>query len=89
MKATKTLVLPHLQNKSLLLIGQLCDDDCTTIFTKMHVHILKNNDIILRDNRKMTDNIWDISLPTKHENTMNWTTTPSKTMNYIITKENT
>ena len=86
-KATKTLVFPHLQRKSLLSIGQFCNDDCTAIFTKMHVHILKNNEIILRGNRNMTDNLWDISLPTKRENTMNWTTTPSKTMNYIITKD--
>ena len=37
----------------------------------------------------MTDNLWDISLPTKHENTMNWTTTSLKTMNYITTKDKT
>ena len=86
-KATKALVFPQLQNESLLSIGQFCDDDCIAIFTKLYVHILKNNDIILRGNRNKKDNLWDISLPSKRENKMNWTTTPSTTMNYIIMED--
>ena len=33
-QALEVLIFPHLKNESLILIGQLCDDNCTVIFMK-------------------------------------------------------
>lgn len=41
-KAKNSYILDGLQNSSLLSIGQLCDDDCTVIFDKKNLHVLKN-----------------------------------------------
>ena len=32
-------IFDNLKSRSLISIGQLCDDDCVTIFTKNAVHI--------------------------------------------------
>ena len=39
--ALQVLVFPNLTNESLVSIGQLCDDGCIVLFTKMHAYICK------------------------------------------------
>ena len=42
-KATTALILPQLTIKSLISIGQLCDNDCTVVFKKLDCVISHNN----------------------------------------------
>ena len=87
-KATTALVYPGLTNESLLSIGQFCDDGCFAVFTKMHVYIVKNENIILRGDRNQTDNLLDINLNQKQYHDRH---IPPKFLNhkvnYIITKD--
>ena len=62
-KAKKALVFPGLSNESLLLIGQFCDDNCTAIFTKESVFILKQGVLLIHGKQNTTDGLWDIKLP--------------------------
>ena len=56
-------ILPSLKNNSLLSIGQLCDDNCTAIFNKQKLFILKNFEVILTGIRNFKDRLWDVILP--------------------------
>ena len=50
-----------MKSGSLFFIGQLCDDDCITIFSKYDVQIIQHNEILI--NGKITDNgLWKIIL---------------------------
>ena len=60
--AKMAYILPQLQNTSLLSIGQLCDDNCLAIFDKRNMYIIKNNKIILRGIRNLSDGLWDVIL---------------------------
>ena len=52
-----SLVYPALNNKSLLSIGQLCDEDCVVIFDKKLFSIIENNKVILQGNRNLRDSL--------------------------------
>ena len=43
-----------LKKGTLISIGQFCDDDCTAIFTKYDVKVMKNNKLLIQD--RQTDN---------------------------------
>ena len=43
-------------------MGQICDDDCVTIFTKFYVKILKHNRLIVTGLRDRTNGLWNIPL---------------------------
>ena len=64
--ATQSLVYPRLQNSSLLSIGQLCDDDCLAIFDKEHLHVIKDDQVILKGFRNDKDKLWHIPFPPKN-----------------------
>ena len=72
-KASKTtLVYPDISNESLLLIGQLCDDNCVEIFTNKHVYILKNYELLVKGDIHPGDGLWDILLQdTRDKDTSN------------------
>ena len=55
--STTALIFPHLQNESLLLFGQLCDEGCITIFNKTYLSILKDKKIIMKGTRNLTDGL--------------------------------
>lgn len=55
-------ILPQLKNSPLVLIGQLCDDDCFAIFDKQELNIFKNWRKILTDYWNYTNCLWDILL---------------------------
>ena len=46
-------VLPDLKSASLLSIGQLRDNGCSTYFNKNKIYIIHNNTIILEGHRKI------------------------------------
>ena len=58
----KASVLPGLQNTSLLSLGQLCDDDCTIALSKSDMKVYKNNNLILKGIRNITDGLWDVQI---------------------------
>ena len=58
--AKQAYILPSLTNSSLLSIGQLCNENCTAIFTKRLMLILHKGKIILTGNRNYSDGLWDI-----------------------------
>ena len=80
--ATETHVFDALTNTSLLSVGQLCDDDCTAIFDKHAMKIVKNGQTIIKGSRNTTDGLWDVDLPFIP-------TVPSLSLNAIIKKSTT
>ena len=62
-QATTAHVFDNLTNTSLLSVGQLCDDDCTVIFDKVAMKIVKNGMTIIKGKRNTVDGLWDIELP--------------------------
>ena len=62
-------VLDNLHSASLVSVGQLCDDDCKVQFSKEHVKVYKNKEVILTGNRNAEDGLWDIPL-TKNNPTL-------------------
>jgi hypothetical protein len=50
---------------SLLSIGKLCDDDCAALFTKYHVHIIKDGTVIIKGLRNSTNRLWTIPFAPK------------------------
>lgn len=58
-------IYPDITNESLLSIGQLCNADCTAIFTKYFLKIFYNNKLILKGYRNPTDNLW-MKVPLKY-----------------------
>ena len=63
-QAQDTHIFPGIKSSSLISIGQLCDDGCTAVFNNKEIGIYKNNTMILRGKRNLTDGLWDISIPT-------------------------
>ena len=61
-QAQQGLILPHLKSASLIAMGPLCDDDCNVIFSKKHMAVIKNNEVILRGKRNKYDDLWDIPI---------------------------
>jgi hypothetical protein len=51
----------------LISIGQLCDDDCVTLFSKYQVDIIKDGKIMIKGKRKTTNGLWNIPLAPKSE----------------------
>ena len=44
-------------------MGKLCDDDCTAIFTKEKMEVIKNKKLVLEGLRNKYDGLWDVELP--------------------------
>ena len=60
-KAIVAFSYDNLKRGSLILIRQLCDDDCIAIFSKYDVQIIWHNDILIKG--KISDNVlWKIPL---------------------------
>ena len=56
-QSTYAIVFPGITSSSLLSIGKLCDDDCTAIFTKKDMKLVKNKNIILEGKRNESDGL--------------------------------
>ena len=55
-------VFKDITTGSLISMGQFCDDDCVTIFTKYDKNILKHNQVIITGLRNWTNVLWNIPL---------------------------
>ena len=82
--ATKARIFPALKNLSLLSIGQLCDEDCLALFSKYHLIITKNNEIILQGIRNPSNGLWDVPFTTDIPYTTSY-----ESVNAIINKNQT
>ena len=93
--STKTHILPDLQNSSLLSLGQLCDDNCIIHLTKQHLHVFKNNELILTGFRNKNDGLWDVPLPqspalsSSLSNPSPSSPPPTQSLNVIVKKSTT
>ena len=63
--ATKSIVLSQLSNSSLVSLGQLCDDYCSTTLNKKHLNAYKNIKLIMKGLRKNKDGLWDTPVQKK------------------------
>lgn len=52
-------------------MGQLCNNDCTAIFTKNDLQIFKNGKLLIKCIRNKKDRLWDVPFDL-------WTILPSK-----------
>ena len=59
-EATNAHVFPALTSASLLSMGQLCDNDCTAIFTKNDLKIFKNEKLVIKGVCNNKDGLWDV-----------------------------
>ena len=64
-EASEVLIFPHLQNESLLSIGQLCDDNCIVIFTKKKFFVTKMGKCLFEGFCNEKDGLWDFKQATK------------------------
>ena len=62
-EAQSAYVLDDLKTGTLISLAQLCDDDCTAIFTKYDVSILKKDEIIITGQR-LSNGLWSIPIMT-------------------------
>ena len=53
--ASKATVFLGITSSSLLSIGKLCDDECTVIFTKKEMKVVKDDNVILEGKRNHVD----------------------------------
>ena len=81
--ATQAHIFPDIKSASLLSIGQLCDSNCTAIFTKTDLTVLNEaHDPVLNGIRNSNDGLWDIALNQPDTSTI---TQPShKALNAVL-----
>ena len=60
--AKSATIYPKITGSSLLSIGQLCDDNCTAVFTKTDMKVIKEKNVILKGTRNKDDGLWDVKL---------------------------
>ena len=58
----KSLIFPELHNESLLSVGQVCDQDCTAIFNKKEMKIVKDNQTLFKGYRDYSDGLWKLNM---------------------------
>ena len=61
--ATSAHILLALKDTSLLLLGQLANDDCHILLNKQTLKVFKNFKLILQGFRNRQDGIWDVPIP--------------------------
>ena len=67
MNAKQAYILPNLTNKSLLSVGQLCNNNCTVEFGKYFCDIKHKNQLILKGTRNFNDGLYGIELEQAHK----------------------
>ena len=58
-------------DQSLILVLVLCDADCTVVFNKGNVQVIKDNKIIIEGPRDMETNLWLMSLESNNNHNKN------------------
>jgi hypothetical protein len=73
--AQMSFALDDLQTGTLLLLlAQLCDNNCIAIFTKFNVQVLKSNQVIITGRTCMPNGLWSIPItpPIHQANRILW-----------------
>ena len=65
--AKKAAVLNDFHISSLILFGQIYDDNCKVILDNSHCYVIKDEDLILQGKRNLKDSLWDIKLPVQNK----------------------
>ena len=58
-------------DRSLILVPVLCDANCTVVFNKADVQVIKNNKIIIEGARDTETNLWLMPLESNNNNNNN------------------
>ena len=62
-EATESHTFKDLHSASLLSIGQVCDADCSAVFTKQDLQIFNDKkELVLTGQRSYTDGLWNVNL---------------------------
>ena len=76
-KVQKGITCDDIKTGFLISSGQLCDENCISIFSRFHIKIIKDNQVIIEGRR--TDNgLWNIPL----SNTVPYPPTPEPTITH-------
>ena len=90
-KAQSAHVFKEITTGLFISMGQLCDDDCVTIFTKYDVNILKHNQVIITGLQYWTNGLWNIPLgpcpPTQQSPTLSHPNQANGILHQDITKQ--
>ena len=60
-------LLKGLNNVSLSLLGQLCNNNCVAVLDKHFLNVYKQGKQILKGSRNWTDGLWDVYVQNNHE----------------------
>jgi hypothetical protein len=66
-QARRAHILPGLVHNSLILVGQLCDNECSVTFTQDQVTISKNGKNVMYGSRDPKSRLWRVNLKQKFE----------------------
>jgi len=70
--ATLVRCFHDIENTSLVSVGQLCDANCTAVFTSDEVHIYHNGTIIISGHRSAaTNKLWELHIPNNNNSLAN------------------
>ena len=61
-QAKSAMILPGLESVSLVLLGQLADDDCKIVLTNNQLVAIKDDKVILTGTRNRKYGLWDIPI---------------------------
>ena len=67
-QAQRARILPSLCSASLISLGQLADDGCTSIIKGNTLQVLKNGELILQGQRNPNDNLYNVPIYPDHPN---------------------
>ena len=60
LKSKQAKILEGMNNALLLLIRQLCDNDCVVVFNKRYLHVYKQEIIVVKGTCNWYDGLWDV-----------------------------
>jgi hypothetical protein len=66
-QARKAHILPGLVHKSLISVGQLCDNGCSVTFTQEQVTVSKNGTCVMYGSRYPRSRLWRVDLKQRFE----------------------
>ena len=61
-EAQTTTTLSELKSASLISLRQLCDNYCIVLLEKENMYAIKEDEVVLRGKRNLTDGLWDIPI---------------------------
>ena len=66
------MIPPGLESASLVLLGQLAEDDCKIVLTNNQLVAIKDDRVILTGTRNRNDGLWDIPIYKNNNKNTTW-----------------